>query len=91
VADAVLVAQRGKGGRIVVEKDTYERLVADYDGLEVCWICGSKPKTRRLHIDHDHKTLKIRGLLCYPCNRRLTKGTTEKWLRNALLYMKVYG
>ena len=36
----------------------------------VCAICGKLPNGRfkTLHIDHDHKTGRIRGLLCYSCN-----------------------
>ena len=44
----------------------------------VCAICGKKEtrKSRyggicKLHIDHDHKTKKIRGLLCHKCNNGL--------------------
>lgn len=44
------------------------------DGL--CWICGAKPKSRRLHVDHDHKTGRVRGLLCWHCNSGL------KWFRD---------
>ena len=35
----------------------------------VCTICGCSDKTRRLCVDHDHKTNKFRGLLCARCNR----------------------
>ena len=45
----------------------YDRLLARQGG--VCLICGRPPQTRRLHVDHDHKTGRIRGLLCMPCNR----------------------
>jgi len=34
-----------------------------------CAICNEEPKTKRgLHVDHDHKTGKVRGLLCHGCN-----------------------
>lgn len=36
-----------------------------------CAICGSQPKTRRLAVDHSHKTGYVRGLLCYRCNYAL--------------------
>lgn len=77
---------RRKGGRIGVPKGTYEAL-CEVRG-EVCWICGAAPKTRRLHIDHDHATLKVRGLLCFNCNRRLPKGTSAVWLRAAAAYVE---
>jgi hypothetical protein len=35
-----------------------------------CFICQrATGKRRRLAVDHDHKTGKVRGLLCNPCNR----------------------
>lgn len=35
-----------------------------------CYICQrASGKRRRLSVDHDHKTGKVRGLLCSPCNR----------------------
>lgn len=35
-----------------------------------CAICGDKP-TRRLHVDHDHKTGALRDLLCSHCNHAI--------------------
>ena len=34
----------------------------------VCWICKHVPSSKKLHVDHDHRTGKVRGLLCYRCN-----------------------
>ena len=44
----------------------YAELFAMQGG--VCAICGQPPNSKSLGADHDHKTGKIRGLLCYHCN-----------------------
>ena len=45
----------------------YAELLAFQEGK--CFICRrASGKTRRLSVDHDHKTGKVRGLLCRPCN-----------------------
>jgi hypothetical protein len=47
----------------------YARLLLAQDG--VCGICKRPPKNLPLHVDHDHQTMEIRGLLCHRCNRGL--------------------
>lgn len=38
----------------------------------VCAICGSdSPRNRSWHVDHDHETQRVRGILCGPCNQGL--------------------
>jgi Recombination endonuclease VII len=63
----------------------YERLLAAQGGH--CALCPNVPKTRRLHVDHDHATRRVRGLLCYRCNRALPNYVTAKWLRRAAVYV----
>ena len=52
-----------------------------------CAICGNPPKTRRLDVDHDHRTGKVRGLLCHRCNRTLASWIDAEWLRSSLAYV----
>ena len=35
---------------------------------ELCDVCGKKLKQEEIRIDHDHKSKKIRGILCHSCN-----------------------
>ena len=75
-----------------LDQATYERMLADHDNC--CAIC-TKPftftekKSDRPHIDHDHETGRIRGLLCHRCNYGL--GTFEdrvETLESAIAYLK---
>ena len=49
--------------------EAYERLTeSSLFEDTVCEICGRASRTRRLSVDHNHRTLEVRGLLCYRCN-----------------------
>jgi Recombination endonuclease VII len=53
-----------------IDQKEYEQMLAKQGG--VCAICNESPSNKdrghKLHIDHDHKTGKVRGLLCSMCN-----------------------
>lgn len=48
-----------------------DKMLAEQGG--VCAMCGSdNPRSKRAwHVDHDHATGRIRGILCFPCNTKL--------------------
>jgi hypothetical protein len=48
-------------------KEQYDEMVAEQEGC--CAIC--KVEQDGLHVDHDHATLRVRGLLCMKCNTAL--------------------
>lgn len=47
----------------------YARILLSQNGA--CAICRRVPTNHALHVDHDHRTNEIRGLLCHRCNRGL--------------------
>jgi hypothetical protein len=44
----------------------YARRLEEQDGR--CAICTRIPRNRRLAVDHDHETGRVRALICYRCN-----------------------
>lgn len=64
----------------------YEAMLTAQDGH--CAVCPAVPKNRRLDVDHDHRTGKVRGLLCHTHNRRLWRGATPTELRRLATYLE---
>lgn len=60
----------------------------ELNGGEDCGICGRARKTRKLSRDHDHRTGKPRGLLCFPCNAALRPYMTLAWMHAAVEYLE---
>ena len=71
-----------------VTDDEYLGMLEEQGG--VCAICGAPPKTRRLHVDHDHRTGAVRGLLCFRCNRALAGYVTVAWMLKAVAYLRAH-
>ena len=72
-------------------KNSYGMTVADLDAMllaqhGVCAICQTAPAA---HVDHDHQTEKVRGLLCFRCNAALGQlGDDPLVLRRAARYLE---
>jgi hypothetical protein len=64
--------------------DDYSSLLARQGGR--CAICGAKPKSKRLAVDHDHKTGAVRGLLCSRCNHDLMGAAWDSMAMAAALW-----
>ena len=67
--------------------DQYETLLKRQNGA--CAICLRKEKSRRLAVDHDHETQRVRGLLCWWCNNKVVaRRTSVEMLRRAVEYLE---
>ena len=73
-----------------MSKQDYQQLLDTQNGG--CKVCGKKPglgKHSGLHVDHDHVTGKVRGLLCYPCNSAIGLAHDDpETLRNLADYLE---
>lgn len=49
-----------------ISEDDYERMARNG-----CMLCGRRGKTRALHVDHDHVSGRVRGVLCWRHNRAI--------------------
>jgi hypothetical protein len=67
--------------------EQYDQMLAKQGGG--CAICGRPPRPDiSLHVDHDHETGRIRGLLCFRCNNALGDFLDdESLLREAAGYL----
>jgi hypothetical protein len=87
---AVALVSRSPIHRAIVARyrTLYDALFEIQGG--VCALCDNPPKQggRKFNIDHDHKTLKLRGLLCFRCNRALPEHVTPEWLGRAQAYLE---
>lgn len=66
----------------------YDELLALQGG--VCAGCQRPPGVRRHCTDHDHKTLEVRGILCFRCNYILGSrwGVHPELLRRLATYLE---
>jgi len=78
-------------------RQRYDLAIEDYDAMfasqkNLCAICQRPERVeykRRLSVDHNHKTGKVRGLLCHHCNTAIGKFDDDPNLLDAAsLYLK---
>jgi hypothetical protein len=70
-----------------ITPEVYDRMLAEQGGR--CAICKRRPtKGVSLHVDHEHRTKRVRGLLCFRCNNALGDfGDRADLLVHALDYL----
>jgi hypothetical protein len=74
--------------RYGIDKATYERLMSEQG--QKCAICRSSLKLdKNTHVDHDHSTGAVRGILCGDCNLGLGRFKDDPTiLASAIDYLK---
>lgn len=62
------------------------------DQKESCAICERHRDNFKnaLHVDHNHKTKKVRALLCFTCNRRRVGQLNLVWAEKVYKYLLKY-
>lgn len=70
--------------------EQYDELLASQGGG--CAICGREPRPDiSLHLDHDHASGHLRGILCFRCNNALGDFDDDmSLLRAAVRYLESY-
>jgi hypothetical protein len=80
--------------RYGITADQYDKMIIDQNNG--CAICGStemggRGEATRLAVDHNHKTGKVRGLLCTSCNNGLGRFKDDpELLVKAATYLRSY-
>ncbi len=68
-----------------MNEEIYQKMIKDCNNK--CYICKKEMETP--HIDHCHKTNKVRGLLCKQCNSGLGQLTDNvSIMKSAIQYIK---
>ncbi len=94
-------SEKGKISRKKTKRKTYLKLtynltLEQYDEMfeqqdGVCAICGGvNTDGKRLFVDHDHETNRIRGLLCRKCNTWVGIFEHKKFAKEVKKYLRDY-
>jgi hypothetical protein len=82
--------------RVKQMRRMYDLTIAEYDAMRdaqdnQCAICGRHERdlNKRLCVDHDHETGRVRGLLCNQCNSLLGRWNDDPAIaRRAAAYLE---
>lgn len=57
-----------------------------------CALCNKHKSnfSKRMHLDHNHTTGKVRAILCYYCNRRRVGRLNLEWAKKIYDYLAKY-
>lgn len=84
----IKLAQRLRSFGLTIEN--YKEMSRRQNGM--CAICGAEvgdSRGNRLYVDHNHKTGKVRGLLCSDCNLGIGKFHDDiELMKNAIRYLE---
>lgn len=70
-----------------ITREEYDQLWINAEGrCDICW--AELIDSRAAHIDHCHKTHRVRGILCKTCNIRMAVVDNIRWLKKALAYRR---
>lgn len=73
--------------RYGISEEDYDALWKIQEGK--CAVCDKSLdyRSKGTHVDHNHDTNEVRGLLCHPCNNRVVGALENKLLSAALTYL----
>lgn len=78
--------------RYGINIEDYDKIIRRQDGkCDICGIILEEIKKKKRHLDHNHKTSLVRGILCNRCNMLIGAcNENEKILEEAIKYLKKY-
>lgn len=86
-SNAKLITKRRRVCKYGLSDADFRKMMRAQKG--VCKICGRKAGKKPLHVDHDHQTKKVRGLLCHKCNLGLGLFSDSlRVLKEAVTYLE---
>lgn len=90
IRDLALARKLGLDAREIIERRAKHSGRCDCCGKpETAAVGQNNPEPRALALDHDHRTGKVRGLICMNCNTVLGKvQDDEEWLIQLINYLR---